>query len=92
MSCCGGRCGCGGVKPANVDDEHVIQAFKDAVALANQKNGTNLEFVELITATQQVVSGFIFEGVVKTNDGDYKAKIWCKPGNTEKELQSFEKY
>ncbi|EAX90293.1 Clan IH, family I25, phytocystatin-like peptidase inhibitor [Trichomonas vaginalis G3] len=88
---CGGGCCCGAAKPANVQDEHVIQAFKDAIALGNQKNGTTLEYIQLLSATQKVVSGYIFEGVVKTNDGDYKVKIWCKPGNTEKELQLFEK-
>ncbi|KAI5507894.1 cystatin family,phytocystatin subfamily [Trichomonas vaginalis G3] len=86
-----GKCCCGGAHEANIHDEHVIEAFKDAIALGNQKNGTNVQFVELVSATQQVVAGFIFDGVVKTNDGNYKVKIWCKPGNTEKELQLFEK-
>ena len=89
MSC--GCCCCGGVKEANINDEHVINAFKGAVANHNATNGTNLEFVKIVSATQQVVAGFIFEGIVETNDGNYKAKFWVKPGTQGTEYQLFQK-
>lgn len=89
MACCGGCC-CGGVKPANIEDENVINVFKQVVA---EKNAG--EFVKIVSATQQVVAGFIFEGVVEVKEGDanvqYKVKVWCKPGTQGNEIQLFEK-
>jgi hypothetical protein len=88
MSC---SCCCGSAQPANIQDQHVIDAFKGAVTDANTKNGTSLEFVKIISATQKVVAGYEFEGVIETNEGNYKVKMWVKPGTQGTEYQLFEK-
>jgi len=91
MSCC--HCCCGGRNAANIQDEHVIASFRAAVTKQNETNGTSLEFVRVISATQQVVAGFIFDGVIELNENGapahYQVKIWCKPGGQEIEVQNF---
>ena len=88
---CGCGCACGAPKAADLNDEHTVAVFRGAVENANQKNGTNLQFVKVVSATQKVVSGFEFEGVVETNEGNYKVKAWVKAGGRETEYQVFEK-
>ena len=92
MSCCRGCC-CGGRNPADIQDEHVINSFRTAVNQHNQANGLNLEFVKILSATQQVVAGFMFEGVVEVNENGeashYNVKVWVKPGGQEHVIQHF---
>lgn len=90
MSCSCGCC-CGGAKPADVNDQHIVDAFKGAVADANAKNGTQLQFVKIVSATQKVVAGLELQGVVETNDGNYQVKMWVKPGTQGTEYQLFQK-
>lgn len=92
MSCERGCC-CGGQSQANVNDEHVIQAFKDAIANHNQTANDHLEYVKVVSATQQVVAGFMFRGVVEVNGGaakEYFVDVWCKPGNQGIEVKRCE--
>ena len=89
---CGCGCACGAPKAVeNLNDEHLVNVFKGAVENANQKNGTQLQFVRVVSATQKVVSGFEFEGVVETNEGNYNVKAWVKAGGRETEYQVFQK-
>lgn len=90
MSCQGGCC-CGGQKEANVNDEHVIKAFKDAIANHNQTANDHLEFVKVVSATQQVVAGMRLRGVVEVTGGSsnqYDVDVWVKPGTQGIEVQS----
>jgi hypothetical protein len=84
---------CGGVSPADVTDPETIAVFKRAVGVHNSTNNDNVEFVELVSATQQVVSGFSFTGVIKASKGgnvsEYKLKFWEKAGGNEIEVQEF---
>ena len=82
---------CGGVSPANVNDEFVVKSFKKALELGNQQNSLNLTFVKVLNATQQVVAGSIFEGDMETSDGVYHIKLWSRPWLEAYELQEFRK-
>ena len=82
---------CGGVSPANPEDEGVVSAFKKALELGNEKNSLNLQFVKVLNATSQVVAGAIYEGDVETSDGVYHVKLWSRPWLNAYELQEFKK-
>lgn len=69
---------CGGWNTINNTDENAIDACKAALAKHNAEKGTNLEFVSIVSMKGQVVAGMNYEGVIKTNDGDYKIKTWYK--------------
>ncbi|KAH0793605.1 Clan IH, family I25, phytocystatin-like peptidase inhibitor [Histomonas meleagridis] len=92
MSCPG--CCCGGVSNANPNEEFIINVYKQAVALHNSTQNDNLEFVKIISVSQQVVSGFIFRGVIEAKKGDavgqYEVDVWQKAGGREIEIQKFQ--
>jgi hypothetical protein len=83
----------GGVKPTDVTDANTISVFKQAVEDHNKKENDTLEFVELVSATKQVVSGFSFTGVVKVKKdsvvSEYNVKVWQKAGGQEIEVSEF---
>jgi hypothetical protein len=84
---------CGGVSPTDVKDEYTLKVFKQAVTDHNAKQNDTLEFKELVSATKQVVSGFMFTGVIKAAKGgavgEYNVKVWAKAGGQEIEVQEF---
>ena len=84
---------CGGVSPADVNDAHIIDAFKDAVAKHNAEANDTLEFVKIVEATKQVVAGFKFVGKIECKKGEeikcFHVDIWSKPGGVN-EVQKFE--
>ena len=92
MSCQG--CRCGGAANANPNEEFIVNAYKQAVELHNSKENDNLEFVKIITVTQQVVSGFMFRGVIEAKKGNavaqYEVDVWQKAGGKEIEIQKFQ--
>ncbi|KAK8889917.1 hypothetical protein M9Y10_034672 [Tritrichomonas musculus] len=89
MSCHGNVCG--GQSQANVNDEHVVKAFRDAIANHNQTANDHLEFVKVVSATQQVVAGMRFRGLVEVTGGSnnqYDVDVWVKPGTQGIEVMS----
>lgn len=88
MACCGGQ------KPADLNDENTINVFKQAVQSHNTAANDTLEYTEIVSATMQVVSGFMFRGVIKCTKGgavsEYEVDVWQKPGGQEIDLQKFE--
>lgn len=76
-------------KSIDINNVEVLNVFKTVV----EERG--LKFVELEEATQQIVSGFIYQGVCKVVENDvnvrYMIKIWIKPGAESKEVMIFEK-
>lgn len=90
MSCQG--CCCGGAKPvADLKDPNLVAVFKQAVEAHNSSASDSLELVEIVSATQQVVSGFMFRGVAKCSKagavGEYEIEVWQKAGGKEIELK-----
>ena len=89
MSCPG--CCCGGQCQADPKEANTVEVFKQAVAAHNAAANDTLEFVEIVSVTKQVVSGFMFRGVAKcTKDGvaaEYEIDVWQKAGGKEIELK-----
>ena len=86
---------CGGLRPADINDQHVIQAFRNAVEKHNASSNETLEFVSVVSATQQVVRGMMLRGTIQCRcDGqnqNYSVDVWVKPGNEPIEVQKFER-
>lgn len=59
----------GGHNRADVSDQKVIKAFQDAIANHNQTANDHLQFVKVISATEQVVAGMRYRGVVEVTGG-----------------------
>jgi hypothetical protein len=80
---------------ADPTGEGVVTAFKQSVDIYNSAHGSNLEFVEVESATQKVVAGFVFSGVVKVSNGGvierYSVSVWQRPGGEKHELNEFVK-
>jgi hypothetical protein len=74
----------GAASPADLNNVNTISVFQQAVASHNAANGTNLAYVNIESATKQVVSGFNFKGVLNvTNNGvaeKYDVTVWQKAG------------
>ncbi|KAK7259943.1 hypothetical protein RIF29_25577 [Crotalaria pallida] len=64
-----------------------------AVEQHNQKQNALLEFVRVVSAQQQVVSGTLYHITLEAKDGGtkkvYEAKVWEKPWLNFKEVQEF---
>ena len=79
----------GAKKDADAKHLETINIFKKVV----EERG--FEFLELEEVTQQVVSGFIFEGICKVVDNNetvrYRIKVWVKAGGVSREVLTFEK-
>ena len=92
MSCASGVCG--GQSAADVNDAHLVQAFKDAIESHNKSANDSLQFVRVVSATKQVVSGFMLRGVVEVSVGgankEYNIDVWVKPGTQGIEVQKCE--
>ena len=88
MSCCGG------ISNADANDEFIINVYKQAVELHNSQQNDNVEFVKIISVSKQVVSGFMFRGVIEAKKGDavgqYEVDVWQKAGGKEIEIQKFQ--
>jgi hypothetical protein len=83
----------GGIAPTDVTDPYTISVFKQAVDKHNADTNAGLTFVELVSATKQVVSGFNFIGVIKASKGgavgEYEVEVWAKAGGQEIEVCKF---
>lgn len=88
----------GGVRDAPAgreNDLETIELARFAVAEHNKKANAMLEFERLVKVRQQVVAGtmYYFTVEVKEPGGGkkaYEAKVWEKPWEKFKQLQSFE--
>ncbi|KAL2322581.1 hypothetical protein Fmac_026960 [Flemingia macrophylla] len=64
-----------------------------AVDEHNKKENAVLEFVKVVTAKQQVVSGTMYYITLEAKDGEknevYETKVWVKPWLNFKEIQEF---
>nr|AAD33907.1 cysteine proteinase inhibitor [Artemisia vulgaris] len=86
MAVCGGVTECKNFEN-NVEIETIA---KFAVEEHNKKENATLEFVKVVSAKEQVVSGKIYYITIETNDGKtYEAKLWVKPWENFQELQEF---
>lgn len=60
---------------------------------AKEDTTNSLSFVELVSASQQVVQGKLYTIIVKATSngqaGHYEAKVWTKPWENHKSLESF---
>jgi hypothetical protein len=81
--------------PADLASEGVTTAFKQSVGIYNSLHGSNLEFVAVESATQKVVAGFVFSGIIKVSNGGeierYSVSVWQRPGGEKHELKEFVK-
>lgn len=86
---------CGGVAQSDPNEEYTVNVFKNAIQKHNAANNDTLEFVKIVEVTKQVVSGFMFRGVVEVKKGadvlHYNCELWDKPGGQNLEVQKFEK-
>lgn len=82
---------CGGVNPANANDQEIFEVFKAAIDKKNQENSTNIQLIKVLNATQQVVAGMIYEGDVETSDGKYHVKFWEKAWEHFLQVDVFQK-
>ncbi|MED6137750.1 hypothetical protein PIB30_067923 [Stylosanthes scabra] len=64
-----------------------------AVEEHNKKENAVLEFIKVVNAREQVVSGKLYYITLEAMDGEkekvYEAKVWVKPWLNFKELQEF---
>ncbi|XP_052117105.1 cysteine proteinase inhibitor-like [Arachis duranensis] len=64
-----------------------------AVEEHNKKENTVLEFIKVVNAREQVVSGTLYYITLEAMDAEkeklYEAKVWVKPWLNFKELQEF---
>ncbi|TKY46815.1 Cysteine proteinase inhibitor [Spatholobus suberectus] len=64
-----------------------------AVDEHNKKENAVLDFVKVVNAKQQVVSGMLYYITLEAKDGEknkvYEAKVWVKPWLDFKEVQEF---
>jgi len=85
---------CGGHHPADIAEPNTIACFRQAIEAHNASANDTLQFVEIVSATQQVVAGFVFRGVVKCTKGgvlgEYEVEVWQKPGAQEIQLNRCE--
>ena len=85
---------CGGISNADSNDEFIINVYKQTIDLHNSKENDNLEFVKIVSVTKQVVSGFMFRGVIEAKKGNsvgqYEVDVWQKAGGKEIEIQKFQ--
>jgi hypothetical protein len=77
----------------DVNDANTLSVFREAIASYNSRNRTNLQFVNLVSATKQIVSGFKFTGIINmTNNGaaqQYNVTVWQKAGGRSIEVTRF---
>jgi hypothetical protein len=85
----------GGAHTVDPSSDVVIAAFKQTVDVYNSLHGSNLELVTVLSATQKVVAGFIFSGLIKvSNEGvieHYSVSVWQRPGGDDHQIEKFEK-
>ncbi|XP_020205468.1 cystatin [Cajanus cajan] len=64
-----------------------------AVDEHNKKENAVLEFVKVVNAKQQVVSGMVYYITLEAKDGEkknvYETKVWVKPWLDYKEILEF---
>ena len=85
---------CGGVKPGNPNDEHIVRIYRDAVANHNSVANDTLEFVKIVEVKQQIVRGMMLRGTIECKKGGqvklYDVDVWAKPSNEPIEVQKFQ--
>ena len=78
MSCCS----CVKRKKINTEDIQVIESFKKAIEIYNEKNGLKLELIRILHGTEQVASGFIYEALVEIKENEniknFNIQVWAK--------------
>ncbi|CAN8259615.1 unnamed protein product [Cochlearia groenlandica] len=85
----------GGVRdvPANQNSGEVESLARFAVDEHNKKENALLEFVKVVKAKEQVVSGTLHHLTLEIIEAGknklYEAKVWVKPWLNSKELQEF---
>ncbi|XP_044472067.1 cysteine proteinase inhibitor-like [Mangifera indica] len=85
----------GGVRDIDVTANaiEIDSLARFAVDEYNKKQNSTLQFVKVVKAKQQVVSGTVYYLTLEAKEGDqkklYEAKVWEKPWLHFKELQEF---
>ncbi|XP_074267465.1 cysteine proteinase inhibitor 1-like [Silene latifolia] len=84
----------GGYTPiTDLEDEHVQDVAKYAVIEHNIKANTNLEFLKIVRADYQVVTGNNYRLIISAKDGDdvrnYEALVNDIPWQMSRDLTSF---
>ncbi|KAK7316727.1 hypothetical protein RJT34_00399 [Clitoria ternatea] len=87
----------GGISPIPMDGSQNSAAIDSLARYAvdehNKKENGVLEFVKVVSAKEQVVSGMLYYINLEAKDGEnikvYEAKVWVKPWLDFKQLQEF---
>eukprot|EP00271_Cylindrocystis_brebissonii_P016472 TRINITY_DN400_c0_g1_i2.p2 TRINITY_DN400_c0_g1~~TRINITY_DN400_c0_g1_i2.p2 ORF type:complete len:138 (+),score=28.50 TRINITY_DN400_c0_g1_i2:101-514(+) len=81
------------VKPDGQNSLEMTELAQFAVSEHNKKQNSDLKFVKMVSAKQQVVAGLMYyitlEASANGQDGLYEAKIWSKPWEKHKSLEDF---
>ncbi|KAK9221286.1 hypothetical protein WN944_009712 [Citrus x changshan-huyou] len=85
----------GGVREVEgtANNQEIVNLARFAVDEHNKKQNSNLQFVKVVSAKQQVVSGTLYDITLEAVEGGQKklfeAKVWEKPWMQFKELKEF---
>ncbi|QCE04283.1 cathepsin F [Vigna unguiculata] len=79
--------------PGSANSVEIANLARFAVDDHNKKQNGVLEFVRVISAKQQVVSGILYYITLEAKDGEtkkvYKTKVWVREWLNPKEVQEF---
>ncbi|PIN00770.1 hypothetical protein CDL12_26730 [Handroanthus impetiginosus] len=74
-------------------NDNIKNLARFAVEEYNKKENTLLEFKQVISAKEQVVSGMMYYITLEVTEGGknkvYEAQVWVKPWENFKQLQEF---
>ncbi|KNA05911.1 hypothetical protein SOVF_186010 [Spinacia oleracea] len=90
----------GGLEPVDPNSPKIIEIANWAVKEHNKEGGIPLEFIRVIKAEQQVVSGMMYYIVLEATNGllihgapitnEYFAKVYDQPWTHTRKLEVFE--